>query len=394
MILPSSIPSLIFKSSSTDRLDSVYLLEKTTSAVLESSIPLKSPSVSSHVNEREWGFGGNGYLDGSTAAPPLTITTDGAVTTNPDYTHWQRQDQLIYSALLGAISVSVHIWEKLSSTYANPSRGHVQQTRQQITQWKKGSKSIDEYVQGFVTRFEQLALLGKPMDHDDQIEFIVDGLSEDYKQAVDQIQARDVTPSITEVHEKLLNYEIKLLTMVSPSSITPISANTASYRPSGSNNYNSNNNQNTYSRGQSRTNYRGNNHQHHHYQQRSDHSSRGYQGKFQICGIFGHSARRCLQLAQYSSSQPRANVAAASSSDPWLLHSGATHHVASDLANLSLHQPYNGGEAVVIGNDSGLPITHTCSTLLPSITHPLHLNNVLYVPLMQKNLISILHVFR
>ncbi|XP_010430795.1 PREDICTED: uncharacterized protein LOC104715039 [Camelina sativa] len=305
------------------------------------------------------GYALSGYLDGTIVAPPLTITTNGAVTTNPDCTHWQQQDQLIYSALLGLISVSVQpilsatstsaeIWEKFSSTYANPSRGH-------------------------------LALLGKPMDHDDQIEFIVDGLSEDYKQVVDQIQARDVTPSITEVHEKLLNYEIKLLTMVSSSSITPISANTASYRPSGNHNYNSNNNQNTHSCGQPRHIYRGNYQQHQHSHQRSDHPSHGYQGKCRICGVFGHSASRCSQLAQYSSSQPRANLATTPTSDPWLLDSGATHHIASDLANLSLQQPYNGGEAVVIGNGSGLPITHTGSTFLPSLTRLLYLNNVLYV---------------
>ena len=48
-----------------------------------------------------------GYLDGTTAAPPATITTDGVTTPNPDYTIWKRQDKLIYRALLGAISITV-----------------------------------------------------------------------------------------------------------------------------------------------------------------------------------------------------------------------------------------------------------------------------------------------
>ncbi|CAN6982048.1 unnamed protein product, partial [Brassica oleracea var. botrytis] len=43
----------------------------------------------------------------------------------------------------------------------------------------------------------------------------------------------------------------------------------------------------------------------------------------------------------------------------WILDSGASHHIASDISNLSLHSPYNGGESVMVGNGSNLPITHT-----------------------------------
>ncbi|XP_010418735.1 PREDICTED: uncharacterized protein LOC104704325 [Camelina sativa] len=319
-----------------------------------------------------------GYLDGSTTVPSLTITTeDGVVKPNPDYLLWQRQDQLIYSALLGAISVSIQpilsttvtsaqIWSKLSLIYANPSRGHVQQIRQQIRQWKKGSKTIDDYVQGFMTRFDQLALLGKPIDIEDQVDYIIDGLPEDYKQVIDQIQARDVSPSLTEVHEKLLNYEVKLQALTSSSTDLPISANVVRHHaPS------NNGNRSTYPRGQSRHSYyRGSSSHHNNSHPRQDaSSSRGYQGKCQICGIFGHSARRCPKLGTIIPSMPRANFAGVPlSANPWLLDSGSTHHIVSDLANLSLHQPYNGGEEVVVGNGAGLPITHTGSTLLPSST--------------------------
>lgn len=72
-----------------------------------------------------------GYLDGSVIIPPETITTDGVLTANPAYTIWKRQDKLVYSALLGAITVSIQpilsttttsaqIWEILSATYAKP----------------------------------------------------------------------------------------------------------------------------------------------------------------------------------------------------------------------------------------------------------------------------------
>lgn len=63
--------------------------------------------------------------------------------------------------------------------------------------------------------------------------------------------------------------------------------------------------------------------------------------------------------------------------NPWLLDSGAMHHIAFDLVNLSMHQQYNGGKEVIIGNGSGLPITHTGSALLPSSYRLLTLTDVL-----------------
>lgn len=177
-----------------------------------------------------------GHLDGTTPTLSPTITTEGVETTNPAYALWRRQDRLIFSGLIGSIVVSIQpivstaktaydIWTTLAATYAKPSRGHIQQLRLQIRQWSKGTKTIDEYIQGLTTRFDQLALLGKPMDHADQIEYILGGLPDDYKQTVDQIESRGATPSITEVHEKFLNREAKLLT--APVSDSPITANTA-----------------------------------------------------------------------------------------------------------------------------------------------------------------------
>jgi len=43
----------------------------------------------------------------------------------------------------------------------------------------------------------------------------------------------------------------------------------------------------------------------------------------------------------------------------WLLDNGATHRLNSDLHNLALHHPYFADESVLIGDGSGIPITHT-----------------------------------
>ena len=353
-----------------------------------------------------------GYLDGSITAPDTQLTTDGITTANPAYKHWKRQDKLNYAALLGAITMAVQpilskamtsaeIWTTLNETYANPSRGHILQIRDQLKHWKKGTKTIDEFFQGFITRFDELALLESALLHEDQIAHILAGLPADYKDVITQIEGREIPPKLSEIHEKLINHELKLKNMLDDASVAPVTANAATYKASnanhnGNNNNNRNNNQNR-SRGNQPWNQ---NNSAPRFDSRGS-QGKGYQGKCQICGIHGHSARRCSQFQGPSSGypsagggyqaspftpwQPRANVATA----PWIFDTGATHHLTSDLANLSMHQPYHGGEEVTIADGSGLPITHTGSGLLPTPSRSLSLKDILYVPDVRKNLISV-----
>lgn len=212
------------------------------------------------------GYGLVGYIDGSLPAPSPTITTAETTTENREYVKWKRQDKLIYSALLGAISVNVQpilstihtsaaAWEKLVDTYAKPSRSHILQLRQQIKHWKKGTMSISEYVRGFTTRFDQLALLGAPYTHEDQIDFVLEGLPDDYKQVLDQISSRDKAPSLTELHEKLIKHDLKLQAQAVDSSSLPITANAVNYRGNGGN---KNNNGSNYRGQQQRFNNKSN----------------------------------------------------------------------------------------------------------------------------------------
>ena len=60
-------------------------------------------------------------------------------------------------------------------------------------------------------RADELAILGAPMDEDDLMEKILNGLGDEYKELVRAIQARDTTISFDELHEKLLNFEATLL---------------------------------------------------------------------------------------------------------------------------------------------------------------------------------------
>lgn len=142
-----------------------------------------------------------GYLDGSIVIHASTITTNDAISVNPEFAVWKRQDKLIYSALLRAISSSVQqillrattssqIWHTFTSMYAKLSRAHIKQLKNQLKQWTKGNKSIDEYMQGLTTCMDQLAILGKALDHEDQIELSLEGLLDEYKSVMDQVKGR------------------------------------------------------------------------------------------------------------------------------------------------------------------------------------------------------------
>lgn len=271
-----------------------------------------------------------GHLDGSTAVLPATVTSDNVVSVNPDFKIWKRQEKLIFSVIIGAISSPLQplvsrcttvadAWATLANTFAKPSRGHIKQLKTQLKQWKKGNRNIDEYFQGLTTRFDQLAILCKALDHEDQVEIVLEGLPDEYKHVIAQIEGKDATPSITEVHERLLNHEAKLMSSVVEPSF-PAYANVAQQRPVSNNNNNARqqprNHNGSNNNGWQPQLFYGNNNQR---------SNRPYQGRCQMCNVQGHRAKRCPHLlpltsaapSQLSTGEPFHTMAASCQSQCW-----------------------------------------------------------------------------
>lgn len=111
------------------------------------------------------GYAFASHFDAVSEIPTATITNGDTVTPTPEYVRWTRQDKLIYSALLCAISPSIQpmvsrtttasqILEKLAATYAKPSRGHINQLKDQLRNTTKGNKTIDDYLQGVMSKLD------------------------------------------------------------------------------------------------------------------------------------------------------------------------------------------------------------------------------------------------
>ncbi|RVW91741.1 Retrovirus-related Pol polyprotein from transposon RE1 [Vitis vinifera] len=280
------------------------------------------------------------FIDGSHPAPPTTITTNNVVSTNLAYQTWLRQDKLLFGALVGTLSstlvplitqskTSYEAWQILANTYARPSRGHIKQLKDHL---KTSPKVLSPLKPGPMN----LLLLS----------------------IIDAVNGRDSTISFDELHEKLINKELSLRNKISPSPL-PASAHATNVR-------------------------------------------------FTPC-TQGHVVSRCpLFRQQFPQVQPPSRPDNSSQSRPpapwqaqanvtttippnitWLLNSGASHHVTTDLHNLALHSPFDGTDEIMIGDDSGLPISHTGSTSLTTPSHSFTLSNVLCVPTMKRNLISI-----
>ncbi|KAH9801545.1 retrovirus-related pol polyprotein from transposon RE1 [Citrus sinensis] len=125
----------------------------------------------------------------------------------------------------------------------------------------------------------------------------------------------------------------------------------------------------------------------------------------QICLRPGHTANVCWKLEDFMASgayrpppnrgQKAAYLANmdAPADTNWYLDSGATHHLTNDVSNMHMAEPFAGTSKLVIGNGVGLCITHTgCAVLRMQSSvndFELKLNNIILVPKITKNLISI-----
>ena len=67
-------------------------------------------------------------------------------------------------------------------------------------------------MQVIKTPADELAILRKPVDDVDLIDQVLKGLSDEYKSAIDAINAYDTLISFVELHEKLLDKEASFQT--------------------------------------------------------------------------------------------------------------------------------------------------------------------------------------
>ena len=95
-----------------------------------------------------------------------------------------------------------------------------------------------------------------------------------------------------------------------------------------------------------------------------------------------------MPLEISESLKAKANYAAGltTETNPWIVDSGATHHITTDPHNL---QPYHGNEDVSMCDNNKIPISHTGSTKLNASNNVFKLTHTLRAPSIKLKLISV-----
>ena len=97
---------------------------------------------------------------------------------------------------------------------------------------------ISYYMRAIKTHTDELAALSKPLDHEDLLEKILEGLDDDYQPIIDVVNSHNTLISFDELHEKLINKEFFLHQKISSSPLPVITNPTYSRSTFGNNNRN------------------------------------------------------------------------------------------------------------------------------------------------------------
>ena len=73
----------------------------------------------------------------------------------------------------------------------------------------------------------------------------------------------------------------------------------------------------------------------------------------------------------------------------WYVDSGSTDHITGELEKLTVRDKYNGADQVHTASGAGMKIDQTGHSVVHTPGQDLFLNNVLYVPKANKNLVSV-----
>ena len=130
---------------------------------------------------------------------------------NPEYLRWVQTDQLLISGLLSTLTIEVlgsvtmlksssEVWSTLTTMFSAALMSKVLQLRVQLSKLSKGELSAPAYFQKVKALTDTMSAIGKALDDEEIIAYLLSGLDEEYDSLVDSIAARTDSPSLSEVY--------------------------------------------------------------------------------------------------------------------------------------------------------------------------------------------------
>ncbi|XP_019172464.1 PREDICTED: uncharacterized protein LOC109167849 [Ipomoea nil] len=198
---------------------------------------------------------------------------------------------------------------------------------------------------------DDLALAQCPVSDEDLLVYILTQLGEEYNSIISAVRVREKPLSLGELADVLTDYERQLKDADDSRQLLLATANATQRTSSPRNN-------------------------------RQRNTTR-------------HETKVCRKLARFLKehnvlpAQTSSTVQSSPASPPWLFDSGASHHATSNLASLQTLSEYSGPDEVRLGDDNSLQISHIGRSVIPTLFSVLALENVLHVPQLHTNLVSI-----
>lgn len=96
---------------------------------------------------------------------------------------------------------------KITSLFASKTRSRIMSLKKKLSQLQQGSKTVVEYIQQMKNTVDELAMAQAPVDENDLIIFILNGLSTEYREISTAIRARESAISLEVLHDKLTDFE-------------------------------------------------------------------------------------------------------------------------------------------------------------------------------------------
>ena len=167
-----------------------------------------------------------GYIDGTYARPASIINQSGAdgiahPVINPEFNRWYQQDQLVMSGILSTLTEGVlaqvagcttarEVWCAIERAFAASSRAQIMQIRMQLATIQKKDLSVNEYFRKVKGLADTLAMIGKRLEDDEVIAYMLRGLGSEYDPLVTSLTTCVDAVTISDVYAHMLSYELRL----------------------------------------------------------------------------------------------------------------------------------------------------------------------------------------
>ena len=338
---------------------------------------------------------------------------------NPDFMIWKSKEKALLTfmsstltpsilALTVGCSSALEVWKVLENKFSSISRSHVMNLKSELHNIKKGTNSVDLYLQKIKVIRDKLLAVGVIVDDDELLHITLKGLPKEYNAFRSTIRTRSTHVSFDELstmlnaEEESLNdgFEIKDTIFAMAPTTTP-KPNNNGFNQSFSKGRGRGHSNNRGGRGGRGSNGPSQFSPFNQFQQVQSNSNgvKLERPICQICGKVGHLALDCYHRMDYAyqgknpptklATMDTTSNACLTQDQPQLADSAATDHVTSSLSHLNFPKPYQGQDQITIGNGQNLPVTHLGDVSISLPHFALHLNNVLRVPSIASNLASV-----